>query len=204
MARRKDHSPAELKQRIHAAAKKLIESKGLAGLTARALATRIGYTPGTIYNVYRDMDALITDVNYTTLQELYQFSLSRLEQADPGYASVRALADAYIDFAHMHERAWRTLFIETNRSAGNTKLPVHYRKCLSDLFEIIENTLKNNMNMSSFDAAQAARLLWAALHGVTFLMLDGRLNLIGISDPHDMVDDLLRKYLGISGATYAR
>jgi len=198
MARRKDHSPTELRQRIHDAAKLLIHHKGLKGLTARALAQRIGYTVGTLYNFYRDMDALITEVNFTTLQELYHYAKEKLNQAKPGYPSILALADAYIEFAMSHERSWRTLFIETNRSGRKTALPKNYQQCLSDLFTLIEETLQKNSKISSQEAAQAARLLWASLHGMTSLMLDGRLSLIGVTDPHAMIDDLLRRYLGIS------
>jgi len=195
MARRKDHSPEELKTAIRRAAEKLIYTKGLNGLTARALAKEIGYTPGTIYNFYRDMDALVTEVNYTTLKQLHKHCTEKIGKARPGYESIKSLAYAYIDFAHMHERAWRTLFIATNRVSKTVKLPAHYRQCLADLFELIETTMQNNLSISADEAAHAARLLWACMHGITSLMLDGRLSLIGIKEPHAIVDDLLSKYL---------
>jgi len=44
-------------------------------------------------------------------------------------------------------------------------------------------------------AHSSARLLWACMHGITVLTLDGRLNLVGIQKPHDMIDDLLHRYL---------
>jgi AcrR family transcriptional regulator len=196
MARRKDHSPEELKVAILGSAKKLIYSKGLSGLTARALAKDIGYTPGTIYNFYRDMDALVTEVNYMTLKRLHEYCFGRVRQAKAGYEAARTLAYAYIDFASENERAWRTLFIETNR-AKNTKLPAHYRQCVADLFRLIETTLQKNLNIAANEAKKTARMLWASLHGITSLMLDGRLALIGIDEPHAIVDELLRKYLNI-------
>jgi AcrR family transcriptional regulator len=195
LARRKDHSPEELKAAIHQAAEKLIHTKGLHGLTARALAKAIGYTPGTIYNFYRDMGALVTEVNYVTLKSLHEYCVQRVKSAKPGYESLKSLAYAYIDFAHMHERAWRTLFIETNRSAKPARLSAHYQKCISDLFKLLEETLQKNLDIPANEAAHAARLLWGCLHGITSLMLDGRLSLVGVRKPYETVDDLLSKYL---------
>jgi AcrR family transcriptional regulator len=195
MARRKDHSPQELKTSIRVAAEKIIYTKGLVALTARRVAEAVGYTPGTIYNLYRDMDALVTEVNYTTLTRLDEFCRERLKRAGSGYAAVKSLAYAYIDFAAGNERAWRTLFIETNRVGKPGKLPAHYQERLAGLFQMLETTLKDNLAMDAIDAASAARILWAALHGITSLTLDGRLSLIGVEDPHDMTDDLLDKYL---------
>ena len=195
MARRKDHSPQELKEAIRAAAEKIIYAKGLNGLTARALAAKIGYTPGTIYNFFRDMDAIVTEVNYATLKRLYDHCLEKLKGARPGHEAIKSLAYAYIDFAHTHERAWRTLFNEANRNALPAKLPVHYQQCITDLFELIETTMQKNLNIAAGEAAHAARLLWACMHGITSLMLDGRLAFIGIEQPHMIVDDLLNKYL---------
>ena len=59
MARRSDHSRDELKALILDCAREIAEEEGLRGLTARRIATEIGYAPGTIYNLFSNLDDLI-------------------------------------------------------------------------------------------------------------------------------------------------
>lgn len=195
MARRKDHTPEQLQKLICDSAKNIIENKGLAGLTARSLAKKIGYTPGTIYNFYRDMDALVVDINFETLGRLYDFCQKKIENVPADFSRVKALAYAYVDFAHQNVRAWETVFATTYKGEKKVRLPKYYQGRLLKLFSLIESTLRECLQMPVPEVQATARLLWASLHGITVLTLDGRLNLIGSDNPHHMIDDLLQKYL---------
>lgn len=42
----------------------------LRGITARRIATNIGYSPGTLYNVFVNLEDLIVQLNIDTLNEL--------------------------------------------------------------------------------------------------------------------------------------
>jgi len=196
MARRKDHSPEELKGLIRAAAQYIIKNKGLKGLTARSLARQVGYAPGTIYNVYKDMDALIAEINFVTLDRLQKACLSRIEGMPPSFAKVRALAYAYVDFAHDNARAWESIFTRPRKASRPARLSKAYRQKLLDLFLMIETVLKECLKAPSSKAHSDARLLWACLHGITLLTLDGRLQLIGIPEHRAMIENLLKNYFG--------
>ena len=195
MARRKDHTPEQLKTLIRSAGEKLIYNKGLDGLTVRALAEAIGYTPGTIYNVYRDMDALIIDINFETLGRLSDFCQQRTQDLPSDVSKIKALAYAYVDFAHENLRAWQTVFATTRKGEKNTRLPKYYQQRLQEVFGRIEDVLRECLTIPASEVTQTARLLWACLHGITVLTLDGRLSLIGVDAPHPMIDNLLEKYL---------
>lgn len=198
MARRKDHTPQALKSLIHEAAQKIIFTKGLNGLTARSLAKAIGYTPGTIYNFYRDMDALVTDVNYGTLDALEKACRASIAGLPSDFSKIRSLAYAYVDFSHAHIRAWETLFSGTRISAKPIRLPKAYQEKIVSLFQLIEEVLIDSMNFPVSEAHRSARLLWASLHGITVLTLDGRLKLVGIEQPHQIIDNLLERYFSVS------
>ncbi len=58
MARRSDHSKEEIKALAIKHAYKLIEENGEAGFKARDIAKRMGYTVGTIYYVFGNMENL--------------------------------------------------------------------------------------------------------------------------------------------------
>jgi AcrR family transcriptional regulator len=58
MARRSDHSRDELYNLAMTAARDIVRREGMAALTARGLATAIGYSPGTLYNLFDSLDEL--------------------------------------------------------------------------------------------------------------------------------------------------
>ena len=72
LARCYDHSREQLREMALAAAREIVALDGLCGLTTRKVAARIGYTVGTIYNLFDDLDHLIVQMNGQTLDELYR------------------------------------------------------------------------------------------------------------------------------------
>ena len=56
MARRSDHSRDELYELALVAARRIIEDGGYRALTARKVADHMGYSPGTLYNVFAGLD----------------------------------------------------------------------------------------------------------------------------------------------------
>ena len=71
MARRSDHSREQLRRLALDSARQITAEEGLRGLKARRVAREIGYTIGTIYNVFEDLDDLIVQMNAETLGALY-------------------------------------------------------------------------------------------------------------------------------------
>ncbi len=71
MGRRSDHSRDNLRAMILEAARAILAADGLRGLTARRIAKAIGYSPGTLYNFFTNIDELILHVNAQTLDVVY-------------------------------------------------------------------------------------------------------------------------------------
>lgn len=194
MARRKDHPPEQLREMILSAAQNIIKSKGLKSLTTRNLANEVGYVPGTIYNFYRDMDALISEVNYVTLGRLEQACRDSIKDKQSNLSKIRVLAYAYVDFAHENAPCWEAIFIRSNKVTKSSDLPKPYQQRILGLFQMIEDVLRECLDISKTEARRSSRLLWACLHGIAVLTLDGRLQLVGIENHHKIIDDLLGKY----------
>src|SRR5688572_8822706 len=66
MARRSDHTRDELEALILAEAHKLLAVTGLQRFSAREVAKRIGYSVGTLYNVFGSLDRMLLAVNSRT------------------------------------------------------------------------------------------------------------------------------------------
>ena len=67
MARRSDHTREELTELAIDAALALIEADGFAQFSARQVAAKIGYTVGTLYNVFGSYDSLLLHVQSQAL-----------------------------------------------------------------------------------------------------------------------------------------
>jgi AcrR family transcriptional regulator len=62
MARRSEHTQEQIKELILTAAETIIVKQGVAALTVRKIAQEIGYTVGSIYMVFANMQDLMMHI----------------------------------------------------------------------------------------------------------------------------------------------
>ncbi len=188
MARRSDHTREELTELAIAAAIELIEEHGFAEFSARQVAAKIGYTVGTIYNVFGSYDALLFHVHARTLDHWYEFLQARLKRAksDP----LRVLARGYVDYARTHYNRWLALF-EHHRDQ-KTPVPEWYRERIKRFFAMLEDTIPRSAGRKK---KRDAQVLWAGIHGISVLSLTGRLELVGAETDDALVNALIDNYM---------
>ena len=121
MGRRSSHTPEQLRELILEAAYAIIETHGLAGLSAREIARRIGYSPGTIYNMFSNLDDVVLRIEARILEALDQRLTAELAEHGSDREKVQRLARAYLAFTHEKPKLWNLLF-EHHLPAG-TELP---------------------------------------------------------------------------------
>ena len=105
MARRSDHSREQLADMAVAAAAALAERDGLRGVTARGIAREIGYTVGTLYNVFENLDDVLRHMNAATMDALHEYVTAEPIDDDPEPA-LRTLARRYLAYVGEHPRLW--------------------------------------------------------------------------------------------------
>jgi AcrR family transcriptional regulator len=201
MARRSDHTRPELTALAVDAARAIVAADGPAALTARRVADDIGYTPGTLYNLFSSMDELVLRVNVITLRALYEM-LTAIPDARRGVAdNLKAMARAYRAFARKHRQHWLLLFLH-NPDAGQMP-PDWYLEEVGKLFSPLEELLKPLYTpRQSARRKLAARALWASVHGMVFLEETGRIPVIAAAQGGDdmaalLIDNFVR---GAKGA----
>jgi AcrR family transcriptional regulator len=166
MGRRADHTRTELRQMILDAATGLIDREGPAGLSARAVARKIGYSVGTIYNLFDDLDDLVWQINGRTLDSL-QANLAASSTGSGAEQRVRRLAQAYLDYVTTYPKRW-ALVLE-NRSSGAAP-PRWYSERIHGLFELAEAALADYFPPDADEARRkSAHVLWAGLTGIALL-----------------------------------
>lgn len=199
MARRSDHSREEIRRMALDAAEKIVAAEGYRGLSARKVAAAIDYTVGTLYLVFENLDDLVLQVNGRTLDMLHDWLLARRGQAGSPREALLALAGAYIAYAEAETPRWNMLF-EYVAEKGNS-LPAWYLEKLGRVFGLAEAALKPlDGGLSELETQQAARVLWASVHGICTLKIRQRMDLAGGQSAeamaHMLIDNFLKGFRG--------
>jgi AcrR family transcriptional regulator len=192
MARRSDHTREELYKMALAAAGGIVAKDGLRGLSTRRIAGEIGYTAGTLYQLFDDLDDLIMRVNGKTLEDLYSACKSASCEGEPEDV-LQNLADCYIEFVTKNPRLW-TAVVEHNLPDGQAT-PKHYRELINRLLAMVEEALAPLYSPSRADQkAHDARVLWASLYGIASLASADKL--APKATPRELAASLIRHYVG--------
>jgi AcrR family transcriptional regulator len=194
MGRRSSHTPQQLRELILEAAYAIIEMHGLAGLSAREIARRIGYSPGTIYNMFDNLDDVVLRIEARVLDALDERLAGVLAQSHPDREKVQKLAQAYLGFTHEKPRLWNLLF-EHPLPAGS-ELPDWYQEKLEGLLARVEQALAPLLpHAPEGERKRVARVLWAGVHGITSLSTADKLSIVTTEAAGRLVDDLVSTYL---------
>jgi AcrR family transcriptional regulator len=194
MGRRNEHTREELREISLQAAEKLVIEHGLMGLSARKVAAGIGYTVGSLYMVFRNLDDLIIQMNERTLDRLYEtLAVATAKPAAPTFA-IQALAQAYLSFALSETNRWLALY--EHRMPEGQAVPDAFTDKIGRMFDLVQYHLALLCpHRSQEDISLAARALWSGLHGVCMLSLDRKLENIGGRTMQEVVHSLLDNYL---------
>jgi len=194
MARRSDHSREELHEMALAAAEKIVAEQGLEGLSARKVAAEIGYTVGTLYLVFENIDDLILQVNARTLDRLHaRMNEVHNRSSDPRDYLVQ-LGQVYIRFADEDPHRWAMVF--EHRLAEDRVVPAWYQEKVSRMFAMVEEGLEPLAGQRPpEEITQAARALWGGVHGICILALSETLGVAGVDSVQKLTQSLISNYL---------
>ncbi len=194
MARRNDHSHEEIRDMALAAAEQIIVEQGSDGLTARKVASEIGYTVGTLYLVFANLDDLIMHINARTLDRLHQLMTdgetpNRIEKD-----RLIQLGQIYIHFAHSDPHRWALIF--EHRPSDDRPTPDWYIEKAMRVFAVVEETLQPLApRRTKSELSQAACALWAGIHGICILGITQKLGDVGEDSVQELAKSLMVNYL---------
>ena len=192
MARRYDHSREKLQEMAIDAGRGIIRSQGFAQFSARKIATEIGYTVGTIYNVFGTHDNLILHINAKTLDAWYEDMQKRLT-ARKTPPSIEDLALYYMEYSAAHYNEWSALFEHT--VPPDIEVPEWYAPKMRQFFEVLETMVMPYVRDNRRQARRAARVLWAGIHGICLLSLSRKLDLTDSESANVLAKSFVKNYL---------
>lgn len=183
MGRRSDHTREELEELAISTAYEISATDGLGGLSARKVAAKMGYTAGTLYNLFDNFDGLVVIVNARILDELYE-DIKDTE-------SLKGLAFAYLEFAARKPNLWALLF--EHHLPPDQVLPPWFQDKITRLFKQVEKVLLlEHPNCSASE--RAAKAVWGTVHGIVVLAHSNKLRTVSAESPEILVDYILDHY----------
>jgi AcrR family transcriptional regulator len=180
MARRSDHSRAELEELIVTEGHRQMEAIGFARFSAREVAKGIGYSIGTIYNVFGSYDRLVLAINARTIGQWRAHLRDQLAACDGD--RIECLIRSYFGFARDHRHAWAAIY--DHRLPPDQPIPDWYRDALAALIGIVDAEVAAALPACrQWDAAALTPSLLAVVHGHCVLSMTGTFALLGEAAP---------------------
>ena len=171
------------------AARDLIAERGLDALTVQSVAERVGVRGPSLYKHFADRAALLRAVERSVVADLEVVMKAAAESSrDPNDdpATLRAMADAYRQFAKSSPSAYSLIFA---LHAGDEATETARRNALAPALERLQSWLRDPGT-----AFLRARALTAYLHGFVSMEAAGAFRFGGSIDEafHAGLDILLR------------
>jgi AcrR family transcriptional regulator len=198
MGRRSDHSRAELEELILSTGVALVAEAGLAGFSAREVARRIGYSIGTIHNVFGSADRLIAAINTRSFAAWAQYLGERLAQAGDG-DRIAGLVEGYFGFARDHTHLWTAIY--DHRLPPDMDLSEADEAGRGLLTRIVVEEIAVALRRPADDAVVAlSRSLIATVHGHCAFAISGAWALMGEAAPEAAALARVREALAAASA----
>ncbi|HEY5236149.1 MAG TPA: TetR/AcrR family transcriptional regulator [Rhabdochlamydiaceae bacterium] len=182
---------ANLRKRVFESAWQIAASEGFEQLNIRRLAQLSSCAVGSIYNAFGSFQDLQLHINAKILKELYQILNETTERAIEDKKSLRTLfidlGLAYIEFGKKNRLLWKTLF----EHFPNEPIPEWYGKTAQEGIYQICGRISDAFGISEADAKQIVGFFWAAIHGVSAILLNRKMEMVA-----DLIDaDNLEPYV---------
>ena len=191
MARRSDHTREELRDLALKSARDIVREEGVSRLSTRKVADKIGYTSGTLYQVFRNRDDLVEQMNAETLNLLFQ-KCSPVDSNRAIHDRLSRLASGFVTFANEHPNEWTAVI--NYAYATDHEWSKQYDENLEQLLGLlVEATAELYTEIGSVTQMTDVRLLWQSLYGIFSL---GAANRLGKDQSVEAsVDALIELYL---------
>jgi AcrR family transcriptional regulator len=166
---RRQREKTQVRERILDAALEFFAREGVEGVTMRALADAIEYSPPVIYAHFRDKDSIIRELCNRQIRSLAQ-AFSTFGALDP-VERLRRIGYAYADFAVEHPSHFRFLFLMEHALPDGDELGDDPQE---NAYAFLKQTVKDGLAAGAFraeftDAEEIAQLCWGGAHGLVAL-----------------------------------
>ena len=166
----------DLRRALLEEAVRTIRDDGAPALTLRAVGARLGVSRTALYRHFADKSALLNAVS----EEGFRGLGNALERAwaddGGGIAGFEKMGSAYVRFALDNPSHYRVMFgVWSSRAHHDPSLRAAGTRAFQLLVDALAALQRDGVARREDPAVAVARYVWAVVHGISMLGIDGRL-----------------------------
>ena len=193
---------AELRQSIIDASLELGAESGEDGLTMRGIASRLNVSATALYQHFDSKAAILREIRLYGTDLLSSDIMDPCAPIESPRERLRAMALRYIDFAR--QRPWLyTVLMQSERLDWTRMEPEEIERMLRPLSSLrswLREGVEKGVWRDGIDPEVASFRLWAGLHGLCALLLNGRIDENHPAFPINNQDEFVEQFVdGIIG-----
>jgi AcrR family transcriptional regulator len=153
-----------------------IASEGVVGLTLREIGARLGVSRTALYRHFADKRALLEAVATEGFRSFREQLVAAWEDGGRGLAGLDAMGVAYVRFAVASPAHYRVMFGGfVDHEVRSPELATEAAGALQALVDALIALQRDGL-VRADDPATMAMFVWAVVHGVAMLAIDGQLH----------------------------
>lgn len=177
MARKRanQYHHGDLSRALLQEALRTIQKDGVAALTMRSVGAKLGVSRTALYRHFADKSALLEAVATEGFRTLRLHTQDAWDRQGGGQAGLEAMGEAYVRFAVAHPSHYRVMFGGHVRESGPQS---DLAREGAGAFHVLVNAIVSQQQLGRVrpdNPLQLAQYIWATVHGIAMLAIDGQL-----------------------------
>jgi len=164
----------DLRRALIEEALRTIQSDGVRGVTLRGVGETLGVSRTALYRHFADKSALLAAVAREGFRTLRLQTLDAWNQGGRDWAAFESMGAAYVRFAVRNPAHYRVMFGGFVVGSADPELDQEGAGAFQALVDAIVSLQRDGL-MREDEPLQLARFVWALVHGVAMLQIDGLL-----------------------------
>ena len=152
-----------------------IRTEGVEGLTLREIGARLGVSRTALYRHFADKRALLAEVATEGFRTLRQQLVKAWEDGGRDRTAFQLMGAAYVEFAVANPSHYRVMFGGFVNPQSQAELAAEAAGAFQALVDAL-SALQRAGLLCTDETALMARFVWAMVHGIAMLGIDGRLH----------------------------
>ena len=195
-SRKASYHHGDLRQALLDSALAIVSEEGVRDVSLREVARRAGVTYAAPYHHFVDKSALLAAVG----AQGFEFLIEELERASKRRADPEgqflAMCEGYLTFALEHPSHYRVMFLPELREASDAEA---FHVVGERAFDVLLNRVKMARPREPEGAQRTlAATIWAALHGLSLLAMDGSLAKFCFKSTEKVLRDACKPIVGMA------
>jgi AcrR family transcriptional regulator len=185
--RRRPYHHGNLRRALLDEALATIRTSGVDALTLRSIGARLGVSRMALYRHFADKRALLAAVATEGFRTLRERLLAAWEDGGRDDDAFHAMGMAYVQFAVANPSHYRVMFGgAVHPETESPELAAEAMGAFQALVDALASLQRTRVMRAGDDTTQMATYVWALVHGIAMLAIDGKLG------PDEAVEELAR------------